>query len=274
MLVSRALLSGGLGALSLGTLTLSACAGTDPLAGRAPSSNEIPEAVDVAGGPLTAGFAIGTVRRKADVDSFRITTTPVTVPQYRKCVAAGACKEASLPSTACKPRRTVPAQTGAPDLASPELCATAQQAEAYCEWTGGALPTIEQWELAARGSEVHRFAWGDGDPMCAYFAASTNPVCCRGADCKRAARLAVRQAPNLLSPGGLQDVLLTAAELLRTSATSAEAPACAREGGFCEVEGMGDRAIDFVAFVPPDPGEKSANTLVSYGFRCAWRASK
>jgi len=36
-----------------------------------------------------------------------------------------------------------------------------QQAVSYCKSIGGNLPTEEQWELAARGSERRKFAWGD-----------------------------------------------------------------------------------------------------------------
>ncbi len=34
-------------------------------------------------------------------------------------------------------------------------------AVAYCKSIGGNLPTEEQWELAARGKELRKFAWGD-----------------------------------------------------------------------------------------------------------------
>lgn len=34
-------------------------------------------------------------------------------------------------------------------------------AEAYCKWIGGRLPTLEEWEVAARAGSSSRWPWGD-----------------------------------------------------------------------------------------------------------------
>ncbi len=47
---------------------------------------------------------------------------------------------------------------------------SAADAAAYCSWTGGRLPTVVEWEVAARAGAETRYPWGDelmpaGRPM-------------------------------------------------------------------------------------------------------------
>src|SRR5262249_29945491 len=128
--------------------------------------------VSVAGGALTYGFTITHPRARASVGSFRISKSPVTVAEYAACVAAGACTEPALGTTACQTTSLVPIggktfDRSSPDAASlPVTCAKPTQAIAYCAWVGGVLPTTEEWLMAARGSAVRRYPWGDAPPSC------------------------------------------------------------------------------------------------------------
>jgi serine/threonine-protein kinase len=50
----------------------------------------------------------------------------------------------------------------------PIVNVTWHEAEAYCKWAGGALPTEEQWEYAARGGHPDWYhPWGNQPPVCA-----------------------------------------------------------------------------------------------------------
>lgn len=94
---------------------------------------------------------------RAKVDRFWIGRAEVTVGEYAKCVAAGAC--------------TAPPQGedcgGGPDF--PVNCVSFHQAARYCDAIGARLPTEPEWELAARGTEGRLFAWGDTPDEAAFF---------------------------------------------------------------------------------------------------------
>jgi formylglycine-generating enzyme required for sulfatase activity len=90
------------------------------------------------------------------VDAFEMDVTEVTVGQYGACVAAGACK----------PTRTgLPCNGARKDLTKhPANCVDFDRATAYCVWAGKRLPTEEEWEYAARGTDGRKYPWGKDPP--------------------------------------------------------------------------------------------------------------
>ena len=83
--------------------------------------------------------------------------TEVTVAAYLKCIAAGACdRELEKHDTAnhafnVKNHR----------LDHPVNAVTWGEAESFCRWMGGRLPTAVEWEYAAKGGEARIFPWGN-----------------------------------------------------------------------------------------------------------------
>ena len=84
------------------------------------------------------------MQRQVFVSAFAIDRYEVTVADYKQCVTAGDC---SLDPLIAGDERYIRDEWPLVNVTWPE-------AQQYCRWRGGRLPTEAEWERAARGVEV------------------------------------------------------------------------------------------------------------------------
>jgi formylglycine-generating enzyme len=96
-------------------------------------------------------FTLETPVRRASVAAYWLDRTEVTVAAYARCVELRRCAP-------------LPYAQGARRFARPDHPAslvTWQQANEYCAFRGGRLPTEAEFERAARGRVRRRYPWGN-----------------------------------------------------------------------------------------------------------------
>ena len=130
-------------------LVLLAYAGHDGQA--APPATKAVGRILIPAGPFTRGSIRGADDerpvRVQNLGAFKIDRTEVTRAMYAGCVAAHKCSP-----------------VGADLSRDPNLPMTNvswNEARTFCTFAGGRLPTEDEWEKAARGTDAREYPWGD-----------------------------------------------------------------------------------------------------------------
>ncbi len=130
---------------------------------RCPESTVLGDMIDISAGSFAMGCddpdsnLCGKAERGVqviDVPAFAIDRTEVTQAAYARCIEADVC---TPPAGGFRPNET---------CVYPVVNIDWEQAGQYCAWLSKRLPSEAEWEKAARGTEAHRYPWGDEQPDC------------------------------------------------------------------------------------------------------------
>lgn len=117
-------------------------------------------------------FLYGSEKDTVELSEFYITRVPVTNAQYKVFVdATGHRLPKHWQGGAIPPGQE----------AHPVVWVSWEDAQAFCAWAGVRLPSEEQWEKAARGTDGRTYPWGEAAPdeqRCNFngYEGSTTPV--------------------------------------------------------------------------------------------------
>jgi formylglycine-generating enzyme required for sulfatase activity len=170
------------------------------------------------------------------VTAFELDSTEVTVARWRSCSAATQCEPLPATSEPGEPVRGV----------------TPEQAEAFCRFAGGRLPSGAEWGVAAMGSDARRFPWGGTGLVCrrAAYGLAAGP-CADGATGPELAG----SRPDGATPDGALDLAGNVAEWTREARGYV-----ARGGSFRSTS-----AAELKSFAA-----EAAGVRLDIGFRCAY----
>jgi formylglycine-generating enzyme required for sulfatase activity len=113
--------------------------------------------VYVPGGRFMMGSVDGNLDERPEHEvtlaGFWLDKTEVTNKMYGQCAVAGICRISSYATNSKFNGEN-----------QPVVGVSWHNANAYCEWVGGKLPTEAQWEYSARGPDGNNYPWGNNPP--------------------------------------------------------------------------------------------------------------
>lgn len=99
-------------------------------------------------------------QKRIRLEEFLIDKYEVSHVDYKACVDAGVCSPPSTTSEYCSGDYAEHTNWGKSGRDNhPINCVSWTQAQEYCRWRGKRLPTEQEWEKAARGTDGRRFPW-------------------------------------------------------------------------------------------------------------------
>jgi len=110
-------------------------------------------------------------QRTIDLPEYWIGRAPVTNREYKRFLDANpGHRVPSRPEEWAKPYNwDEKSRIYPPDKADhPVVLVSWDDAKAFCDWAGLALPAEEQWEKAARGTDGRLWPWGDETPTAGH----------------------------------------------------------------------------------------------------------
>jgi formylglycine-generating enzyme required for sulfatase activity len=94
-------------------------------------------------------------QHKVFLSTYQIGRYEITNSEYAQCVRAGVCYH---------PDKELINNPEEADF--PVVFVNWNDANNFCKWIGGRLPTEAEWEKAARGSDGRLYPWGNEEPNC------------------------------------------------------------------------------------------------------------
>lgn len=120
-----------------------------------------------------------TPKHQVMLSAYKLDATEVSIAQFENFVKKGWSEDTNWTEEGLQWRTKHPQGAGEENRRAgrnakhPVVAVTWYEADAYCRWAGGRLPTEAEWERAAcNGQKEGRFAWGDDEMMDAVWYSS------------------------------------------------------------------------------------------------------